>query len=136
MTLRRRTRDREQSFAAATPMHDAPLRAGAQARATPKWQLPGRFSDTEWGAIVRAVATEHPVADRRPSLAGWMRNLIVAHASDVLGVEVTRSALRHAPGGVANWKRWRLARAVRRAAPRRRKTRPRGSPRGTPDRKR
>src|SRR2546428_9064635 len=46
-----------------------------------------------------------------------------------LGVEVTRSALRHAPGGVA--KRWRLARAVRRAAPRRRKTRPRSSPRRT-----
>src|SRR5205807_133668 len=73
---------------------------------------------------------------RRHSPAGWRRELIVAHASDVLGVEVTRSALRHAPGGVANWKRWRLARAVRRAAPRRRKTRPRGSPRGTPDRKR
>ena len=79
-----------------------------------------RFSDTEWGAIVRAVATEHPVADRRPTPAGWMRELIVAHASAVLGVEVTRSALRHAPGGVANWKRWRLARAVRRAGPRRR----------------
>jgi len=45
-----------------------------------------RFSDTEWGAIVRAVTTEHPVADRRPSPAGWMRDLIVAHASDVLGV--------------------------------------------------
>ncbi len=64
-----------------------------------------RFSDTEWGALRRAVATEHPVADRRPSIAEWLRDLVVAHASAVLGVEVTRAALRHAPGGVPAWKR-------------------------------
>jgi len=47
----------------------------------------------------------------------------VAHASEVLRVEVTRAALRPSPGGAPNWKRWRLAQAVRRAAPRRRKPR-------------
>jgi hypothetical protein len=79
-----------------------------------------RFSDTEWGAVVRAMVAEHPVIDRRPTAAEWIRDLAVAHASEVLGVEVTRAALRHAPGGVPDWKRWRIARAVRRAAPRRR----------------
>jgi hypothetical protein len=82
-----------------------------------------RFSDTEWGALVRAMAMEHPVTDRRPTAAEWIRDLAVAHASDVLGVEVTRAALRHTPGGVPDWKRWRIARAVRRAAPRRRRRR-------------
>jgi hypothetical protein len=53
----------------------------------------------------------------------WIRDLMVAHAGEVLRVEVTRARLPHAPGGVPNWKRWRLARAVRRAAPRRRKPR-------------
>jgi hypothetical protein len=85
-----------------------------------------RFSDTEWGALMRALATEHPVADRRPTPAEWLRDLAVAHASEVLGVDVTRAALRHSPGGVPDWKRWRIARAVRRAAPRRRRP-PRGS---------
>jgi hypothetical protein len=82
-----------------------------------------RFSDTEWGALVRAREAEHPVADRRPTPAEWIRDLAVAHASEVLGVDVTRAALRHSPGGVADWKRWRIARAVRRAAPRRRQPR-------------
>lgn len=79
-----------------------------------------RFSDTEWGALQQALAREHPVASRRPSLSEWIRDLLVAHASEVLEVDVTRSGLRHARGGVPNWKRWRLARAVRRAAVRRR----------------
>lgn len=81
-----------------------------------------RFSDTEWGAIQQALSREHPVAGRRPAVAEWIRDLIVAHASEVLGVEVTRAALRPVAGGVPGWKRWRLARAVRRAAMRRRKS--------------
>src|SRR5437867_5279362 len=80
-----------------------------------------RLSDTEWGAILRALHTEHPVRARRPTPAEWMRDLVVAHAAQILGVEVTRAALRRSPGGVPDWKRWRLARAVRRAASGRRK---------------
>jgi MoxR-like ATPase len=82
-----------------------------------------RFSDTEWGALVRTLAAEYPVAARRPTVPEAIRDLVVAHASAVLGVEVTRAALRHAQGGVPDWKRWRLARAVRAAAPRRRQRR-------------
>lgn len=82
-----------------------------------------RFSDTEWGAIQQALSREHPVAYRRPAVAEWIRDLIVAHASEVLEVEVTRAGLRHAKGGAPNWKRWKLARAVRRAAGRRRRRR-------------
>src|SRR5438128_1670143 len=82
-----------------------------------------RFSDTEWGAIQQALAREEPVAHRRPSVAEWIRDLIVAHASEVLEVDVPRAGLRPVPGGAPNWKRWRLARAVRRAAPRRRRRR-------------
>jgi hypothetical protein len=79
-----------------------------------------RLSDTEWGALVCALEREHPVAGRRPTPAEWLRDLVVAHSSEVLGVDVTRAGLRHQQAGVANWKRWRLARAVRRAALRRR----------------
>lgn len=82
-----------------------------------------RFADTEWGALQRARDTEHPVANRRPTLAEWVRDLVVAHASAVLSVDVTRAALRPQPGGAPDWKRWRLAQAVRRAAARRRKRR-------------
>jgi hypothetical protein len=82
-----------------------------------------RFSDTEWGALQQALQVEHPVPGRRPPLPAWIRDLVVAHASEILRVEVTRAALRPAPGGAPNWKRWRLAQAVRRAAPRRRKAR-------------
>jgi hypothetical protein len=80
-----------------------------------------RFSDTETGAIIRALAVDHPVASRRPSLSEWVRDLVVAHASELLAVQVTRAGLRHAAGGISDWKRWRLARAVRRAVLRRRK---------------
>ena len=79
-----------------------------------------RFSDTEVGALKRALEADNPVAARRPSLSEWARELLVAHASEVLRVNVTRSGLRRQKGGVADWKRWRLARAVRRAALRRR----------------
>ena len=79
-----------------------------------------RFSDTEFGSIKRALEAEYPVAKRRPCLSQWARELLVAHASEVLGVQVSRSGLRRQKGGVADWKRWRLARAVRRAALRRR----------------
>ena len=82
-----------------------------------------RFSDTEWGALQQALHAEHSVAGRRPTLPEWIRDLVVAHASEVLRVEVTRAALRPSPGGAPHWKRWRLAQAVRRAAPRRRKPR-------------
>jgi hypothetical protein len=82
-----------------------------------------RFSDTELGALERALQAEHPVAARRPDLASWLRDLAVGHATEVLQVEVTRSGLRHLQGGVPDWKRWRLARAVKRAALRRRKRR-------------
>ncbi len=82
-----------------------------------------RFSDTEAGALQRALEAEHPVAARRPTLGAWLRDLAVAHASEVLEVEVTRAGLRHARDGVPDWKRWRLARAVKRAATRRRKRR-------------
>jgi hypothetical protein len=82
-----------------------------------------RLADTEWGALLRAIEVEHPVAERRPTLSEWIRDLVVAHASVVLGVAVTRAGLRHARGGVADWKRWRIARAVERAAPKRRKRR-------------
>ena len=83
-----------------------------------------RLSDTEWGAAIRARDAEHPVANRRPTLAEWIRELVVAHATEVLEVDVTRAGLRHLTGGVPDWKRWRLAQAVRRAATRRRKRRP------------
>lgn len=79
-----------------------------------------RFSDTEFGALQRALDAENPVANRRPNLSQWARELLVAHASELLGVDVARSSLRRQKGGVADWKRWRLARAVRRAAARRR----------------
>ncbi|MBI4546255.1 MAG: hypothetical protein HY703_13745 [Gemmatimonadetes bacterium] len=82
-----------------------------------------RFSDTEWGALEQALHAEHPAPSRRPRLPEWIRDLMVAHVGQVLGVEITRAGLRHAPGGAPDWRRWRLARAVRRAAPRRRKPR-------------
>ena len=80
-----------------------------------------RFADTEWGSVQQALQAEHPVASRRPTLAEWMRDLVVAHASTVLTVDVTRAGLRPQVGGAPDWKRWRLAQAVRRAATRRRK---------------
>lgn len=82
-----------------------------------------RFSGTEYGSLLRALEAEHPVARRRPNLSEWARELLVAHASEVLGVAVTRTALQHQEGGVADWKRWRIAKAVRQAAKRRRKIR-------------
>jgi hypothetical protein len=80
-----------------------------------------RFSKTEFGSLQRALESEHPVAQRRPNLSEWARELLVAHASELLGVDVTRSALQRQRGGVADWKRWRLAKAVRGAAKRRRR---------------
>ena len=47
-----------------------------------------RFSDTEFGALNRALDVEHPVPKRRPNLSEWARELLVAHASEVLGVQV------------------------------------------------
>jgi hypothetical protein len=82
-----------------------------------------RFSGTEWGAAEQALAVEHPVAERRPTFAEWIRELVVAHSSEVLRVDVTRAGLKHQSGGVADWKRWRLAKAVRQAARRRRRSR-------------
>ena len=82
-----------------------------------------RFSQTEYGSLLRALEAEHPVAQRQPNLSEWARELLVAHASQVLGVGVTRAALQHQKGGVADWKRWRIAKAVRNAAKRRRKIR-------------
>lgn len=82
-----------------------------------------RLSATEWGALERALKTEHPVSTRRPTLAEWIRDLVVAHTGEVLGLQVTRAALRHAEGGVPDWKRWRITRSVRRAAARRRQKR-------------
>lgn len=82
-----------------------------------------RFSDTEWGALQQALHAEYPVPGRRPTLPEWIRDLVVAPAGEVLRVEVTRAALRPTPGGAPDWKRWRLAQAVRLAAPRRRKPR-------------
>ena len=82
-----------------------------------------RFSDTEIGALERALQAEHPVAARRPPLPAWLRDLVVAHATEVLQVEVTRSGLRHLPAGAPDWQRWKLARAVRRLALRRRRRR-------------
>ena len=79
-----------------------------------------RFSDTEFGSLKRALEADNPVAARQPNLSEWARELLVAHASEVLRVNVTRSGLRRQKGGVADWKRWRLARAVRRAVLRRR----------------
>jgi hypothetical protein len=83
------------------------------------------LSATEWGAAEQALAAEHPVAERRPTFAEWIRDLVVAHTSEVLRVEVARADLRHQAGGVADWKRWRLAKAVRQAAGRRRRRRAR-----------
>lgn len=79
-----------------------------------------RLSDTEWGAVVRALAVEHPVVRRRPTVAAWLRDLVVAHATEILRVQVSRSGLRHLRAGAPDWHRWRLARAVQRAARRRR----------------
>lgn len=80
-----------------------------------------RFSDAEWGALQRALETEHPVSSRRPTLSEWLRDLAVAHATQVLQVEVTRGGVRHLDSGAPDWKRWRIAKAVRRAAKRRRR---------------
>jgi hypothetical protein len=80
-----------------------------------------RFSDTEGGALEQALQRDHRVAGRRPTLPEWLRDLAVAHASEVLGVELTRAAVRDRTGAACDWKRWQLARAVRRAAPRRRR---------------
>jgi hypothetical protein len=85
-----------------------------------------RFSDTEFGSLQRALEVEYPVTRRQPKLSQWARELLLAHASEVLGVEVTRSGLRRQTGGAPDWKRWRLTRAVRRAALRRRQKRNRG----------
>src|SRR5262249_38774177 len=82
-----------------------------------------RFSDVEWAALERARAKEFPVPSRRPAVAAWLRELAVGHASAVLGVHVTRSGIRADEGGAPNWQRWRLAKAVQRAARKRRKTR-------------
>ena len=82
-----------------------------------------RFSKTEFGSLLRALEAEHPVAQRQPSLSEWARELLVAHASEVLGVDVTRASLQRQKGGAADWKRWRLAKAVRGAAKRRRRIR-------------
>jgi hypothetical protein len=82
-----------------------------------------RFADTEWGSVQRALDAEHPVSSRRPTLPAWIRDLAIAHASAVLAVAVTRAGLRPQAGGAPDWKRWRLAQAVRRAATRRRKRR-------------
>jgi hypothetical protein len=82
-----------------------------------------RFSRTEFGALLRTLRSEHPVARRRPNLSEWARELLVAHASEVLGVEVTRANIQRQKGGVADFKRWRIAKAVRKAAKRRPKTR-------------
>src|SRR3989304_8624433 len=79
-----------------------------------------RFSQTEFGSLQRALEAEHPVAQRRPNLSEWARELLVAHASEVLGGDGTRSALQRQKGGVADWKRWRLAQSGRNAAKRRR----------------
>jgi hypothetical protein len=83
-----------------------------------------RLADTEWGALLRARDLEHPVPARRPPLPEWIRDLLLAHATEVLQVAVTRAGLRPLPGGAPAWKRWRLAQAVRRAATRRRARRP------------
>jgi hypothetical protein len=77
------------------------------------------LSDTKLGALEKALAAEH-VASRRPPLVAWIRDLIVAHASEVLKVTVTRATIKHQPGGVPSYKQWQVARAVRRAAARRR----------------
>lgn len=82
-----------------------------------------RFSDVEYGALRRALEADYSVASRRPKLVDWLRDLAVGWASELLGVDVTRSALRHPKGGVPDWKRWRLSRYVRRAAQRRRRPR-------------
>lgn len=79
-----------------------------------------RFSATEWGALKRALAAEYPVPSRRPNLSEWIRDLVVGHATEVLQVEVTRAGVRHLEGGVPDWKRWRIRRAVQRAAKQRR----------------
>lgn len=80
-----------------------------------------RFSDTEIVALQRALESSNPVADRRPSLAEWLRNLAVAHASEVLQVQVMRSGLHHLQKDMPNWKRWKLTKSVRLAAARRRR---------------
>ena len=77
-----------------------------------------RFSETEWGALKRALEAEHPIAARRPTLPEWLRDLAVAHATQVLQVEVRRGSIRHLSGGAPDWKRWRIAPAVRKAASR------------------
>ena len=82
-----------------------------------------RFSRTEFGALLRTLRSEHPVARRRPNLSEWARELLVAHASEALGVQVTRASIQPQKGGVADFKRWRIAKAVRKAAKRRRKGR-------------
>src|SRR5215471_1102813 len=67
-------------------------------------------------ALEQALRTEHPMAKRRPTIAAWLRDLAVAHASEVLEVEVTPSGLRQAADRIPDWKRWKLSRAVKRAA--------------------
>ncbi len=82
-----------------------------------------RFSDTEWGALEQALLREQPVAARRPTVAEWIRDVVVGHCGVVLEAGVTRAALQPVSGGAPNGKRCGLARAVRCAASRRRKRR-------------
>ena len=82
-----------------------------------------RFSDTEWGALQQARQTEHPAPTRRPTRSEWIRDLMAAHAKEVLQVEVTRARSAMEPAVRRTGSDGALARAVRRAAPRRRKPR-------------
>ena len=95
---------------------------GRPRSAYPRNHLVGiRFSDTEWGALHQALEREFPVLDRRPKLVEVLRDLAVAYASDVLSVKITRAGTRHERGGVASFKQWKIAKAVKRAGKRRRK---------------
>jgi hypothetical protein len=87
-----------------------------------------RCSGVLWSETLQR---DHALAGRRPTLPEWIRDLVIAPVSEILGVEVTRCALRGSAGGAPDRKRWAPSRAVRRAAPRRRGP-PLRSLRGTP----
>src|SRR5262249_41693003 len=71
-----------------------------------------RYRELPLAASIRSAKPTEP--------GGVLCDLAVAHTSRRLGGEVTRAGLRHARGGVPDWKPWRLTQ-VRRATPRRRR---------------
>lgn len=86
-----------------------------------------RFSDVEWESFKKALEAWEPVKSRRPNLSEAGREVLLAWASSVLRVEVGRAGLGRQKGGVSDFKRWRLRKAVKRNLQSRRRSAARGA---------